>query len=122
MPLRPESPYTEEVRTLHAAYCEELRKVAARVRTEVIIPFCNRHGVSFLCGMGEYTFHEEGDEEWERHATNAESFGWSTSMRPTDAAPEGYKEVFEALNTEVPDNMGYNLFLFMESYDPKEAA
>lgn len=124
MPLSPISPYTEEVRTLYADYTEKIREVAARVRAEVVIPFCDRHGVEFVCGMGEYTFHRDniGTEEWEVSVAPTIAACWSTNSRPTEHSPEGYEAVFNAINTEVPDNMGYNLFLFMESYDPRRSA
>lgn len=39
------------------AYWAEVDRLAEVVRQAYIIPFCNKHGVKFVSGMGGWSFH-----------------------------------------------------------------
>jgi phosphorylcholine metabolism protein LicD len=51
-----------ERRALEAedAYCDAMYNLANDIRNEVIVPFCDKHGLSFRSGMGTWILEGHG--------------------------------------------------------------
>lgn len=109
--------YKAQIKKRHEHYIDQVRVIAENAQTEIIDPFCRKHNVKFESAMGEYGFFtDKGEDMCRTHA-------WEVTFRnaPTEvtaAAPEDYATVLAALTMEVPDNMGFGLYLFMSSYSP----
>lgn len=144
MALRP-STVARRLARLHEAHEQRIEALAAKARAEIVIPFCDRHGVWFVSGMGVWSFEkllgkpikpgepgEPGDRitslDWDQFmdegfaATDSEfpeDREWVEQRRP----PEGYAAVREVVELEVPGTQAWGgvtgtLGLYMEDYKP----
>jgi hypothetical protein len=103
-----------EIKLAHRDYIDIITEIAQRMKQQVVIPFCDKHNLCFYCGMGTYCFSKP-----DNISVNA-YYSDTPDSQAFLCDYEGYEEVLAALNTEVPDNMGYGLFLFIGDYDPNK--
>ena len=66
-------------------YWEEVDRLAAIVTREHVAPFCNRHGVRFVPGMGSWGFHGAAAEATARRPARAWGV-WDYSELPARLA------------------------------------
>ena len=104
--------YDAELRLLHHDFITDIEDVANRARAEVIIPFCDRHGLKFDSSMGAYAFF---DAEGHEQSSDWEGSSGVPYHPPGGNAPDDYPAVYEALNTVV--DRSSLLFEFMEGYE-----
>ena len=84
----------------------ETDKIANDVRKRYVIPFCKKHGMRFIAGMGSWSFHKPGQYPlW--NDDNIENISGSSRM-------------LEALRSELPTNPGQALGSIIESYEDSE--
>ena len=96
--------YAGELLILQHDFTKDLEELADRVRTDLVIPFCDKHGLRFVASRGEYGFYTYDGYccgiLWERHP---------------DIAPVGFDKIYEILNTDAIDTL--SLYNFMEDYN-----
>jgi hypothetical protein len=52
-----------EIRVADAAYDRAVTRAARRLTRDHVRPFCDKHGLDFVAGMGSWSFHREGDHD-----------------------------------------------------------
>ena len=55
-PLSPYAQYVEKTESLEKKFWEDISTLGENIRQEVIIPACQKHGVTFTSGMGRFFF------------------------------------------------------------------
>jgi hypothetical protein len=48
------SHYLNELAAINDRHAQEIDALAVKVRTEVILPYCEKHGYDFVAGMGTW--------------------------------------------------------------------
>lgn len=125
--------YAAELQLLHHDFIADIEALAERARQEVVIPFCDKHKLWFVSGMGVYSFDKiigkKGNPDgvtsldWDQYLD--EGFAASDSDDPEDVAwieqrrpPEGYEAVRAVVGIVIPDTRGEQLGLYMKDYTP----
>lgn len=141
MPVKPAT-IARRLAKLAERHEQRLEALAELARTEIVIPFCDRHGVWFVSGMGVYSFEkligkpgQVGHEaitsmDWDQFmdggypaaagSDDPEDREWLEARRP----PEGYEAVREVVELEVPGTQAWGgvtgtLGLYMQDYKPE---
>jgi hypothetical protein len=63
----PASAYRAIMKKAEDDYMEEVYKIAALVREEIVIPFCDKHHIKFMAGNGTCAFFAMDDGLFEYH-------------------------------------------------------
>ena len=97
-----------------------IEKIVLRVREDVLIPFCKKHDVRFLSGMGSWAFFLPKSPERHWHGgVWSETFRGSGALECLDKVRpqiKGAKRVLNQLHLRV-DNT--ELACLLEDYDPQ---
>lgn len=84
---------------------QQLTELAAKVRQEVIIPYCDKHKLYFVQGNGTYSFFNNSNED----LTNI----WNDCQRVP-------KHIIDKLELEC-NLFRFPLFQFMQDYDGRNS-
>jgi len=79
-----QSSQEKRLEALYAIYEEGVQVIADEVREKYLVPFCDKHGLRFVSGMGRWFFIDKDGthlDEAEEDIDPASNFG-STSYRP----------------------------------------
>lgn len=108
------------IEQIHNTYTQSLDALAEKARQEIVIPFCDKHGIDFVVGMGICFF--EG--------SNTDCADWDEWLRTHERppgrrcpVPKGYEDVRNVVQLSIPDTTGWQgadgtLGLLMKSYKP----
>jgi hypothetical protein len=110
---------------LFRGYCDQVEALAMQVREQYVIPFCDKHGLRFVAGMGSWCF-------WDSKGTYLfeamEHIGddWSTDERGLGYLHSGEetkryrcKRMLHLLATPPDGFNGSPLGSLMDDYTPK---
>lgn len=83
----------KRVAEIVAAYDAQLNALGDEVRASIVLPACQKYGLTFCAGMGSYSFYDPRHSAAHMHVIND----------PDDAKRRGFglKAVFDVLNINV---------------------
>lgn len=107
---------------VNTSWRKEVDRIADEAKKNVIVPFCDRHKLYFLSGMGTYSFHFLEDEK--KPANERRRIGGYTGFAAEDLESFGIdaQQIVEILDASTgPAGQG-GLYNYMSDYNrPKRA-
>jgi len=120
--------YAAEVALLQYDFNDDLEEIAKRAWQDVVVPFCDEHGLQFTAGMGVYIFERLDEPPYPHNITSGD---WDTYIDDDYVSlvhngyddyadkkpPEGYEAVRALLTIRLFHGQ---LYEFMTDYPPEK--